>query len=542
MRLLALFIFCLGVGFSSSSHAQRPGGPPPEAFAACNGISANGACSFRSPHGTISGSCLTMPEGLICVPSRRLGGRPGQRPDQQSGQRPNRPSGANVGPGNQPGNQPGNPQSSQQIRQSNTKPLGNNADLSHEDLKGGTFKLTDTGQRACYDAGSNPRMWNCPSAGKEFYGQDAQYKGNAPRYTNNGDDTISDQVTGLMWQKNFQRNVAWSDAPALAARATTGGHTDWRVPNIKELYSLMNFEGATGRAPPDQGRPPGDATPYIDTDYFSFEYPSSAGGRFIDAQYITSTAYVGNAMGNAAFFGVNFADGRIKGYPQRGRRNGRGWYLRLVRGNRSYGSNKFRDDGNGGVSDLATGLTWMQADSGHSDLRGLLRKGHFADGRMDWSEALAYCENLTHAASHSWRLPNAKELQSLVDYSRSPQTTRSAAINPLFHATRITDEAGKPNYPGYWSSTTHLDGRYPGDRAVVVFFGEALGAPSFRPPGGPGGGYQSSSSEIIDVHGAGAQRSDPKAGDPDDYPKSGQGPQGDVIRVFNYVRCVRDAG
>ena len=44
---------------------------------------------------------------------------------------------------------------------------------------------------------------------------------------------------------------------------------------------------------------------------------------------------------------------------------------------------------------------------------------------------------------------------------------------------------------------------------------------------------------LLDVHGAGAQRSDPKAGDPADYPV-GHGPQGDVIRIFNYVRCVRD--
>jgi hypothetical protein len=44
----------------------------------------------------------------------------------------------------------------------------------------------------------------------------------------------------------------------------------------------------------------------------------------------------------------------------------------------------------------------------------------------------------------------------------------------------------------------------------------------------------------IDVHGAGAQRSDPKLGHPDDWP-FGHGPQGDAIRIYNYVRLVRDA-
>ena len=530
MRFLILLIVSILLIHSSPAQAQRPGGPPPEAFEVCKGKAANGACSFQAPHGTIRGTCLSISQGLVCAPGQRPGQSFGQRPS--GGNRPNR----NIGKVQddrfdikQSGNRRSQPTS--------TRPAGKDTGAPDNKLLGSTYKVADTGQSACYDASSNPKMWNCPKPGGEFYGQDAQYSNNPPRYTDNRNDTISDLVTGLTWQKTFQSNVAWSNAPALATRATTGGHTDWRVPTIKELYSLMNFNGATGRAPPTQSEPPSDAVPYINTRYFSFEYPSASGGRFIDAQYITSTAYKGNAMGNAAFFGVNFADGRIKGYPQRGRRNGQGWYLRLVRGNPNYGRNNFRDDGNGAVTDQATELTWMQADSGHSELRSLLKKSQYSDGRMNWSEALAYCENLSHAGSGNWRLPNAKELQSLLDYSRSPQSTGSAALNPLFQATRFTDEAGKPNYPGYWSSTTHLDGRDPGDHAVVVFFGEALGAPSFGPPGrGNQGG------SIIDVHGAGAQRSDPKAGNPNDYPKSGQGPQGDVVRVFNYVRCVRDAG
>jgi hypothetical protein len=42
----------------------------------------------------------------------------------------------------------------------------------------------------------------------------------------------------------------------------------------------------------------------------------------------------------------------------------------------------------------------------------------------------------------------------------------------------------------------------------------------------------------LDVHGAGAQRSDPKTGDPADWP-TGHDPQGDAIRIYNYVRCTR---
>jgi len=46
---------------------------------------------------------------------------------------------------------------------------------------------------------------------------------------------------------------------------------------------------------------------------------------------------------------------------------------------------------------------------------------------------------------------------------------------------------------------------------------------------------------LMDVHGAGSQRSDPKMGDPSQFPR-GRGPQGDVTRIYNYARCVRGGG
>ena len=139
---------------------------------------------------------------------------------------------------------------------------------------------------------------------------------------------------------------------------------------------------------------------------------------------------------------------------------------------------------------------------------------------------LLYCENSELAGYRDWQLPNVKELQSIVDYTRSPQTTSSPVIDPVFSTTEINDLDGNPGqYPYFWTSTTHLDGPNPYDSGAYIAFGEGQGLMH---------------DILMDVHGAGCQRGDPKSGDPNDYPDYFVlSPQGDVRYVFNFVRCVR---
>lgn len=378
----------------------------------------------------------------------------------------------------------------------------------------------DTGQTKCYD---NSRTVSCPQPGQAFYGQDARYQGKQPAYQDNGDGTVTDLNTGLMWQKGTGEKMTWEEAALGAESFNLAGYTDWRMSSIKELYSLINFTGLTGMTE-------SESTPYIDTDYFLFNYgDTNAGERFIDSQYISSTRYVSITMtGDVTAFGVNFADGRIKGYglTNPSTRENKKFYVRYVRGNNDYGINNFTDNKDGTITDLATGLQWMQVDSGTFNV------GGNGDGKLNWEQALEWAENLEYAGYSDWRLPNAKELQGIVDYTRSPDTTNSAAIDPVFTTTPIKDEGGNTNYAFYWTGTTHLDGREPGHAAVYVAFGEALGFMKFPP--------NSDTYQLLDVHGAGAQRSDPKIGNPEDYPY-GFGPQGDVRRIYNFARCVRNA-
>jgi hypothetical protein len=387
------------------------------------------------------------------------------------------------------------------------------------------YPLVETAQTSCFNTTTSTA---CPDPGAPFYGQDAQFEGKQPSYKLSADGlTVLDNVTGLTWQKSPDTNgdgtinaadkmtlTRAKDRPAALNSAKYGGYSDWRLPTIKELYSLINFMG-TDVGP---GSDSSTLTPFIDHSFFDFGYGDTAAGeRVIDAQYASSTLYVSTTMlGDTTLFGVNFADGRIKGYglTMMGGAE-KTFYVQCVRG-AAYGANDFVDNVDSTIMDRASGLMWTKGDS--------------AQG-LNWQEALAWVQakNAENYLGHNdWRLPNAKELQSIVDYTRSPDTTQSAAIDPLFTCTGITNEAGKADYPFYWTGTTHLSSTGVQAAAVYVAFGRAMGYMT----AGTTGAW-------LDVHGAGAQRSDPKEGNPADYP-TGRGPQGDAIRIYNYVRLVRN--
>ena len=395
------------------------------------------------------------------------------------------------------------------------------------------YSIVDTGQTVCYD---NFDEIDSPSFGDPFYGQDAQIEGNQPSYTLSLDgETVYDNVTGLTWTQSadlhgdgvidIDDKLTFPEAqsyPDVLNAESFGGFDDWRLPSMKELYSLMDFSGTDPSGPN-----PTNLTPFIDTDYFDFAYgDESAGERLIDSQFWSSNAYVGMVFVNQpAAFGLNLADGRIKGYPTSetvGKLN----YVYFVRGNTSYGINDFVDNGDGTVTDLATCLMWTKNDFGDGVSMGP-RSG------MIWRDALAFAQqkNSENYLGHSdWRLPNAKEMQSILDYTRAPSVTSSAAIDPIFNVTQITNERGDVDYPWYWTGTTHVNSNGGAVSAAYICFGRAIG-------------YMMD--DWIDVHGAGAQRSDKKDGVFTGYSYISDGyyfsmaPQGDATRSYDYVRLVR---
>ncbi|MCK4792923.1 MAG: DUF1566 domain-containing protein [Desulfobacteraceae bacterium] len=270
------------------------------------------------------------------------------------------------------------------------------------------------------------------------FGEDSDYTINPPSYTkldDQGNDLpnsatewvmVRDNVTGLVWEvktddgsihdkdykytwydSNPQTNGGNAGTPGngtdtedfiqVLNNANLGGFSDWRLPTVKELVSIVNR---------------GVYDPAINTDYFpntNTESPS---------RYWSSTTL--SFAANTAYC-VIFIDGGV--VP-----NGKDclYYVRAVRGGQPVSSGNLVDNGNGMVTDTSTGLMWQQATA----------------GEMDWESAISYCENLSLAGHNDWRLPNIKELHSIVDYSKWRPT-----IDTLYFPNTVSSH--------YWSATTN---------------------------------------------------------------------------------------
>lgn len=371
------------------------------------------------------------------------------------------------------------------------------------------FVVVDTGQDKCF--GNDGAVMTCAKATQALYGQDAQYQGVQPSYTDNGDKTVTDNNTGLMWQQTPDfRHHSYDDAVSYCETLSVGGYKDWRLPTIKELFSLADFRGEIVD-PRDESA----NTPYIDTDYFDFQYDRRM--AYI-GQYWSITKYTAGPLHDTenveGAFGFNFADGHIKGYETGyvfGTDKQGVWapgnFVRCVRGEENvYGVNHFVSNGDGTVTDTATGLMWQSADDGV---------------RRNWQDSLAYAENADFAGYTDWRLPNIKELQSIVKYGGEEGAW--PAIDTRYFTLSGDNTPADPMW--VWSSTTQGDFKY---TAAYISFGKAFSKKNSR------------ATEYFDWHGAGAQRSDPKSGSPSEYEMASEN-AADLVMTKNYTLMVRSA-
>ena len=101
----------------------------------------------------------------------------------------------------------------------------------------GVIELPKTGQTKCYDTAG--AKISCAGTGQDGDIQ-AGVVWPSPRFVDNGNGTVSDKLTGLMWIKDETAAMTWRVALDYVKTLNTGGHTDWRLPNVEELRSLVD--------------------------------------------------------------------------------------------------------------------------------------------------------------------------------------------------------------------------------------------------------------------------------------------------------------
>jgi hypothetical protein len=102
-------------------------------------------------------------------------------------------------------------------------------------------RLPATGQTRCWDERGNPIACDGPTCP----GQDGFYLAGYPieeRFVDREDGTVEDVATGLVWQKETAPGLhSWCQALGYCEGLELGGHDDWRLPNVRELQSLLDF-------------------------------------------------------------------------------------------------------------------------------------------------------------------------------------------------------------------------------------------------------------------------------------------------------------
>ena len=320
-----------------------------------------------------------------------------------------------------------------------------------------------TGQAFCYD--SYGAVVPCENSG-----QDGEFQTGIPwpaeRFVLDG-ERVLDQLTGLQWLKNAnpaEFPVTWQEALDYVAgmnREKMEGRTDWRLPNRRELRSLLAFE---------QRKPALPAAHPFENVFLGWYWTSST--ATINPAY----AWYVHMEGARMFFGRK--DQYYLFWPVCGRGSG---VLPATGQKKCYDAegSDIPCRGTGQDGELQLGLAWpeprfvVKQAAVLDKLTGLywLQDADAGSGKMNWQETLHYVKNLAlplPEASMPWRLPTINELESLVDCSR-----HSPALPAGHPFANVRDV--------YWSSTTSF---FEQDWAWSLYLNKGATGVGFKQDGG----------------------------------------------------------
>jgi len=287
-----------------------------------------------------------------------------------------------------------------------------------------------------------------------------------PRFADNQDGTVTDNLTGLIWLQNatcFSATI-WSTALTEVNQLATGacdlndGSTagQWRLPNLNELESLIDVSASNPAVP--AGSPfsaISNGVYWSSTSYFDAEggSPHAWSIRFSDGRYMNDSTANVKASANNEVWAVK---GRSRGVVKL---QSTGMYVAYTPGDDGSVQAgvpptypRWVDNRNGTITDTVTSLIWLKR----------------ADCiNQPWPAAVAAVDNLASGqcgltdgtSVGTWRMPNRNEMQSLGDRMQnnhaaffdqtyilkaSPQTIYQA---PIFTNFVVSDY--------YWTSTTN---------------------------------------------------------------------------------------
>lgn len=282
------------------------------------------------------------------------------------------------------------------------------------------------------------------------------------RFIDNRDETITDSLTGLMWAKNANligRSTTYQEALNYASGMNAGayqnfGYTDWRMPNIVEIESLINA-GESNNAIWLNSQ--GFTNVPVESWFSNFYWSSSGGGNYTKVIWFYDGEIIGTLKNYSGFL-----------WPVR---SGQFGTIKLPKTGITWSESpgddgdlqvgvawpipRFIDNGDGAVRDNLTGLLWT-------------KNANLPNGKMTWQEALDYLTSLNdnqYLGYSDWRLPNRKELGSLELY--------------ISYANLKDPFTNIPYYPsfgtGFWTSTTYAYNPNNAWGAWLLWSGEVTG-------------------------------------------------------------------
>jgi hypothetical protein len=250
------------------------------------------------------------------------------------------------------------------------------------------LRLPDTGQNSSYTS---------------TFGEDNDYNINNPYFIIHGDGTITDTITGLMWQQIDGGEMTIENAVTYCGALTLAGYSDWRLPNAHEAFSILNFQ---------------NTNPSLNTSVFPISL----------AEYWWTSD---RQLNDNTKVWVTNSGGGIGNHPKTETISAGGpnyFHTRAVRDiyPNSTIPNHFTDNLNGTITDNVTNLIWQ--------------KNAIADS-LTWEGALINADTMLLGGYNDWRLPNIKELQSI-----NNEQIMNPSINTTYFANIGIDKV--------WSSTT----------------------------------------------------------------------------------------